>query len=230
MPSTATIEAIPIAMPSAESAARSRRVRSPSAPVRRTSAGADPARARARSCGHAPAARRVSDSTRPSRSAIRRGSEAAMPSSCVITTIVAPSACSSRSSAMIPSPARESRLPVGSSANTIAGRPTQRPRDRDPLALAARELRRHVPEPVPEPDALERLARPRPPLGRAGARVEQPGGDVVERRSSRRAGRTAGRRSRSGARAAPPARARPARRRPARRPARRRSSPARACP
>ena len=47
-----------------------------------------------------------------------------MPSSCVITTIVAPSACSSASSAMIPAPARESRLPVGSSANTIAGRPS----------------------------------------------------------------------------------------------------------
>ena len=38
MPSTATIEATPIAIPSADSAARARRVRRPSAPVRSTSA------------------------------------------------------------------------------------------------------------------------------------------------------------------------------------------------
>ena len=39
MPSTATIDAIPIAMPTAESAARRRRVRSPMLPTARTSRG-----------------------------------------------------------------------------------------------------------------------------------------------------------------------------------------------
>ena len=45
-------------------------------------------------------------------------------------------------------PARESRLPVGSSAKTSSGPGDQRPGDGDPLLLAAGELRRPVIEPV----------------------------------------------------------------------------------
>ena len=61
-------------------------------------------------------------------------------------------------------------IPAARARVEVAGRlvgehdrrpPEQRPRDRDALALAARELRRHVPEPVLEPDPLERLARQR---------------------------------------------------------------------
>jgi hypothetical protein len=55
---------------------------------------------------------------------MRRGSDAASSRSCVITTIVVPSAFSSRSSPTIWAPDWLSRLPVGSSANTIDGRPT----------------------------------------------------------------------------------------------------------
>ena len=89
-----------------------------------------------------------------------------MPSSCVITTIVAPSACSARSSAMIA---------LAGARVEVAGRlvgehdrrsPEQRAGDRHALALAARQLRRGVVEPVPEADALERLARPLAPLRR----------------------------------------------------------------
>ena len=104
MPSTATIEATPIAIPSADRAARARRVRSPSAPVRRTSAAV------------------IRDA--PSRSSTRRGKAAAIAWSWVIVTIVEPAACSACSSARMSAPVRLSRLPVGSSANRIAGRPT----------------------------------------------------------------------------------------------------------
>ena len=59
---------------------------------------------------------------RPSRISTRRGNASAIARSWVITTIVDPAACSSCSSARMSAPVRESRLPVGSSANTIAGR------------------------------------------------------------------------------------------------------------
>ena len=104
IPSTATIDATPIAIPSADSAARARRVRSPSAPVRSTSA----------------AVIRSS----PSRSSTRRGKASAIAWSWVITTIVEPASCRACSSARMSAPVRLSRLPVGSSANRIDGRPT----------------------------------------------------------------------------------------------------------
>ena len=188
MPSTATIDATPIAIPSADSAARTRRVRRPSAPVRSTSRG-----------GHTSA---------PSRISTRRGNASAIAWSCVIVTIVEPAACSSCSSARMPAPVRVSRLPVGSSANRIAGPPDERPRDRHPLALAAGQLRRRCVEPVLEPDRVQRLARPRAPLARRARRRRAARSRRCRARSSRRAGRTAGTRTRSRARAAPPARAR----------------------
>ena len=164
MPSTATIEATPIAIPSADSAARARRVRRPSAPVRRTSA----------------AVMRPAHARRAARPAA--GSAPAIAWSCVIVTIVEPAACSSCSSARMSAPVRLSRLPVGSSANTIAGRPTQRARDRHALALAARELRRRVRQPVRRGRRASSAsrARARRSAGR-DAGVEQPGRDVVER-------------------------------------------------
>ena len=198
MPSTATIEATPIAIPSADSAARARRVRSPSAPVRSTS----------------PAVTAAS----PSRSSTRRGNASAIAWSCVIVTIVEPAACSSCSSARMPAPERLSRLPVGSSANTIAGRPTSA------RAIATRwrsppdSFDGECSQPVLESDGLQRLARPRPPLAAAPRRRTAARSRRCPARSSRRAGRTAGTRTRSPARAAPPARARRASRCRRRRP------------
>jgi hypothetical protein len=59
--------------------------------------------------------------------------------------------------------------------------PEQRAGDRDALALAAGELRRHVPRAMAEAHAVERRRRLRPPLRRTPPRVQQPSGDVVER-------------------------------------------------
>ena len=148
MPSTATIDATPIAIPSADSAARARRVRRPSAPVRRTSRG-----------GH---------SSSPSRSSTRRGNASAIAWSCVIVTIVEPAACSSCSSARMPAP-RAAVEVAGRLVGEHDRRPAdQRPRDRDPLALAAGELRRRV---------LRAGARGRPPRApRAPARAARRGG------------------------------------------------------
>ena len=69
-------------------------------------------------------ARPASATTRPSRIATRRGNSAASAVSCVMTTSVVPARLSSRSSAAISPPVRESSVPVGSSANTIVGSPT----------------------------------------------------------------------------------------------------------
>ena len=58
---------------------------------------------------------------------------------------------SSPSSSRIAAPVAWSRLPVGSSASTIAGRPDERAGDRDPLTLAARHWwagRQAVPSPT----------------------------------------------------------------------------------
>ena len=163
MPSTATIDATPIAIPSADSAARARRVRRPSEPVRRTSAA-------------------VMSTSSPSRISTRRGNASAIARSCVIVTIVDPAACSSCSSARMSAPVRESRLPVGSSANRIAGRPTSA------RAIATRW--RSPPDSFDgecvsrcdEPDRDSSASRARaPPLPLPRARVEQPGRDVVER-------------------------------------------------
>src|SRR5262245_7004257 len=65
----------------------------------------------------------VSATMRPSSIFTRRGSRAAMPWSWVTTTIVAPPALSFSSRARIDWPVALSRLPVGSSASTMAGRP-----------------------------------------------------------------------------------------------------------
>ena len=58
---------------------------------------------------------------------------------------------------MLAAPVFESRLPVGSSANTTVGPGDERARDRDALLLAAGELGRAVRAAVREPDALEQV-------------------------------------------------------------------------
>ena len=126
----------------------------------------------------------LSRSIRPSCSSMRRGRLAAMSRSWVMTQIVVPSsACSSRSRSRIDAPVALSRLPVGSSARTRSGRPTRA------RAIATRW--RSPPDSVPgrwvEPVRRARPVRaPRAAArrrrGRAIAAVEQPVGDVVERR------------------------------------------------
>ena len=61
------------------------------------------------------------------------------------------------------------------------GASDQRPRDRDPLPLAARQLGRPGGEPVAETDPGERLGRALTPLADGDAGVQQPVGDVLER-------------------------------------------------
>ena len=117
----------------------------------------------------------------PSRICRRRGKPLAIFSSWVIRTRVAPSAASSCRSASTPSPARESRLPVGSSASTIVGRlATAR-------AIATRwrsppdSCRGLELEPVAEADAFERDPGGLPPLAQRHPGVKHAVGDVVDR-------------------------------------------------
>ena len=70
-PRTATIAAVPIAIPSADSAARSGRARSPTLATRSPSRGAQPLRP---SAAHARRDRAVSETTWPSSIRIWRGS------------------------------------------------------------------------------------------------------------------------------------------------------------
>ena len=140
---------------------------------------------------------------RPSSISTRRGMRAAMRSSWVITTIVVPAACSSSSSARMACPVAWSRLPVGSSASTIAGRPTSARAIATRCRSPAGELRRPgVAAGRPSPTAASASAARSPPLRDRHAGVQQPVGDVVEQRSRARRGRTAGTRTRSGWRAA----------------------------
>ena len=141
-PSTPTIAAMPMATPSVDSPVRSRRVRRPSAPTRKMSAGrsrdryvAVAALIAAAPVGLPPTASSWAssiDSIEPSRIETRRGSDAASSRSWVMMRIVRPSAWSSRSRSITAPPDRESRLPVGSSARTIDGRLTMA------LAMATR--------------------------------------------------------------------------------------------
>ena len=93
-----------------------------------------------------------------------------------------------------------SRLPVGSSASSSRGAVGERAGEGHPLLLAARELGRPVFEPVPEPDRVEELARPR--RGRR-ARRRRPRAAAAPRSRARRtraAGGGTGRRSRRASR------------------------------
>ena len=94
--------------------------------------------------------------------------------------IVAPSACSSRSSSITASPFFESRLPVGSSASRIDGLAAHRPRHRHALLLAAGELRRANASPgAPCPRVRQRLVHPRPRARRGQPAIGQRQLDVL---------------------------------------------------
>ena len=144
---------------------------------------------------------------RPSSISIRRGMRAAMPRSWVITTMVTPASWSSSSRARMAWPVAWSRLPVGSSASTMAGWPTRA------RAMATRW--RCPPESwvgrawaVGQTDEGEGVERAAGGVRPGDAGVEEPVGHVVEHGSGARPGRTAGTRSRCGWPAAPPARGR----------------------
>src|SRR5437763_17160324 len=95
--------------------------------------------------------------------------------------MVAPAALSSRMSSMIDAPVVLSRLPVGSSASTIAGRPTRAramaTRCRSPPeSLVGLKLAR-----AERPTRASAASAP-VPLGGGDAGVEQPVGDVLPHR------------------------------------------------
>ena len=204
-PSTATIAAMPIAMPRADSGG----AQPCGCAARRWRPGRGRRTAAARGTGlwsvltrSAPAAHeagrrgRCRRRSRPSSISTCAGQRAASSRSWVITTIVAPSRWSSSSSARIDSPVALSRLPVGSSARTIAGRPTSA------RAMATRW--RSPPDSWVGPArGAGGRGRPRASASAAAAaalaerhaRVEQAVGDVVEPVGARR-GRTAGTRTR----------------------------------
>ena len=169
MPSTATIAAMPMAMPSADSAARRRRLRRPIAPTRSRSRGQQAARSGDAPLHGAPVSvlDRGRRGSRPGAAAA-----AAMSRSWVMTTIVVPSAFSSWSSV------RRSRAGARVEvAGRLVGEHDRRPADEragdgHALALAAGQLRRAV---------VERGGRGRPARsasrGRAAAlaRAGRPG-------------------------------------------------------
>ena len=122
-----------------------------------------------------------SSTTRPSRSVTRRGARAAISRSWVISTIVRPWAWRSTRRSTMASPVRLSRLPVGSSARTIAGSPSsalamatrwRSPPDSAPGRCPARSAR-------PTAASASRARAVAPAPGHPG--VEQPAGDVLQR-------------------------------------------------
>ena len=181
--------AMPMAMPRADRTARRRRVRRPTAPTRSRSAGSSRERHRA--------------TTRPSRSAMRRGSAAARSRSWVM--IIDRRALGVELAQQRHDLRARARVEV---AGRLVGEDDRRPGDdragdRHALALAAGELLRAVVQAVPEPDALERRRAARACAARPACRCRAGPWRRSPARSSRRSGRTAGTRSRSTSRAAP---------------------------
>ena len=129
-PSTATMVAMPSATPTAESAARAGLLTRPStasgqvSAARRRLAGRPPAALAAPPRGP-PHAASLSCSIRPSRSRITRRAASAISGLWVTTRIVVPPRFSSASRVRMPALVAESRLPVGSSARMMAGRPAR---------------------------------------------------------------------------------------------------------
>ena len=114
-----------------------------------------------------------------------RSARAATSCSWVMSTIVRPLRCRSLSRASTSAVDAESRLPVGSSARMQRRLGDQRPRDRDALLLAARQLAGPVVGPVGQADLGERGEGPLPALGRVDARVDERQLDVAPRRQVR---------------------------------------------
>src|SRR6266568_3471698 len=185
MPSTETIAAMPIAMPSADSPARSGRARRPTVPTGRRSAG------RNRDLGVAGDALR----TRPMGTAFRSGVGHDMP---VAQLDLAGHGGGDQG--VVGDHYQGDALPVellqqrhhraGGGRVEVAGGLVgqhhlrlagQRPGDRHPLALPTRQRGGALAQPVAEPDPLQRQACQPPPLGAAQATVQQTGGDIVQR-------------------------------------------------
>ena len=205
MPSTATIDAIPIATPSAESAARRRRVRRPMLPTASTSrpssrlGGSASVTARL-SSGSSCAGRRTISPSRISTRRWQRGGELGVVRDHHERRAVAVELAQELEDLGARAAVEVAGRLVGEDDRRVAG---DRASDRHALALSAGELVRPVVRARAEPDALER--------GRARARRSVGGMPGVEQavrrrcrgRHARRAGRTAGRRSRSAGPAAP---------------------------
>ena len=184
-PSTATMAATPIAMPSADSAARSFRVRSPT--QGQPGQVGDPEPGGGRGAGG-----RARQSGRLRRGGVRddpavehlvccRRIRAATASSWVTTTIVVPAAWSSSSRSRMAAPVAESRLPVGSSASTIAGAPASAraiaTRCRSPPDSWVGRARRLWPSPTRSSAAAAPAARAADPgIQQPVGHVAQPGG------------------------------------------------------
>ena len=146
-------------------------------------------RSRRPSRGHA--------ATRPSRIRMRRVAAAATGSLWVMTAIVVPARLSSLEQ-LEDLGAGDAVEAAGRLVGEHDGRSADdRPRDRDPLPLAARQLARAMAHPMAQSDPLERLDRPLPSLAAGDPAVQQSLRDVLPARSGRRGGRTAGRRTRS---------------------------------
>ena len=122
----------------------------------------------------------LSETIRPSSISIRRPMRAAMSRSWVMTTMVTPRSWSSSKSPKMACPVAWSRLPVGSSASTMAGLPDQGPGDGDPLALPARELGGAGLGSLVQADQSEGVEGSGSPLGLGDPGVEEPVGHVVE--------------------------------------------------
>ena len=239
MPSTATIEAIPIAMPTADSAARRRRVRRPMLPTastsrgsRRLGAGAGGGRGsglRARAARWWSWPTRVADDLAVAQldAARERRGDLGIVRDDDERRARGVQLAEQRDDLGAGARVERARRLVGEDDPRVAD---ERPRDRRALALAARQLRGPVGDAMAEADALERRPRPLAPLvaARRPRRADRP--PRCRAPAARRAGRTAERRSPCAARAAPRARRRRPRRRRCRRSPRRRTSGGRACP
>ena len=98
---------------------------------------------------------------RPSARNTTRSAKVAADGSWVTMTIVWPrSSTARRIRSRISRLETESRLPVGSSPNTTAGRVIERARDGDALLLAAGQLRRAVRAAIAEADRVDQRVEP----------------------------------------------------------------------
>ena len=179
---TATIAAMPIAIPRPESAARSLRAERPTAPTRRTSRGASRS-VRAPSCG--PLRVELDDAVAKLDAPRQRLGELTLVRDHDHGRPRAIQRAEERDDALTGLRVEVPRRLVG---EQDARSPDHRPRHGDPLALAAGQLVGPVAEAVREPDLVERLLGACPALAERQAGVEQAVGDVVgaDRPSSRK--------------------------------------------
>ena len=97
------------------------------------------------------------------------------------TTVAASRRWSSTSSARVCTRSLASRFESGSSMRNACGPAHDRPRERDPLALAARELRGLAVEQLVEAEALGRVARRAASRSAAGTLRDRSGNSMFRR-------------------------------------------------